>query len=127
RPGGLRLVRYNRHLLSHQGVQQRGLPGVGPPDQRHESRLEMFTHCATVCDLLIRTCSTRNSSEASTSMRTPSRSTNSPALGTRPNHSLTSPPTVVDSISSSRWNEWKRSSTRSTSKLPETMYPPCPS
>ncbi len=35
----------------------------------------------------------------------PSRSTNSPGCGTRPSHSLISPPTVVDSISSSGWND----------------------
>ena len=67
--------------------------------------LETFYSWATVWDLLMRTCSTRRSSLASTSMRTPSRSTDSPALGTRPSHSLTRPPTVVDSMSSSGWKD----------------------
>jgi hypothetical protein len=57
--GGLGLVGDDGHFLPHQGVQQRGFAGVGTPHQRDESRLEMFFHKATVCDLPIRTCSTR--------------------------------------------------------------------
>ena len=75
---------------------------------------------ATACVLRMRTCSTRSSSLARTSMCRPSRSTDSPARGTRPSHSVTRPPTVVDSISPCGRNS-NRSASRVTSKLPETM------
>ena len=49
----------------------------------------------------MRTWPTRSPSLTSTSRRMPSRSTFRRRLGTRPSHSLTRPPTVVDSMSSS--------------------------
>ena len=42
-PRGLRAVGGDRPLLPHQGIGQRGLTGVGPTDETHESRAE-FAH-----------------------------------------------------------------------------------
>ena len=43
--GGLRLVRHDRDLLPHQRVQQRRFAGVGPADDRDESRLKPYSCC----------------------------------------------------------------------------------
>src|ERR1700691_1852278 len=116
RAGGLGLVGDDGDLGADDLVQQRGFTGVGAAENGNKAGF----HGATGCERRTRTCATRSSSLARTSMWMPSRSTDSPDCGTRPSHSLTNPPTVVDSISSSGWNS-SRSPRRATSNLPETM------
>src|SRR5215213_3737531 len=39
--GRLRFIRNDRELLAHQVIEQRGLAGVGPADQRDQARLHL--------------------------------------------------------------------------------------
>ena len=113
RPGGLRLIGHDGHFLPHEGVQQRGFAGVGTPHQRYESGLEIsfmgyrlrFTEPHLLHAAIRRWPALRCARRRGRPLR--------PACGTWPSHSLTRPPTVVDSMSSSRWKVSKRSATRS--------------
>src|SRR5207244_3712442 len=70
-------------------------------DETDDSRRSGLLRHAGFASFKTLTCSTRRSLLARTSIRMPSRSAVSPGSGTWPSHSVTSPPTVVDSSSSS--------------------------
>src|SRR4029077_6130660 len=113
----LRLVGDDGDLLADDAIEQRGLAGIGPADDRRVARFHRGAvsdaGVGTLVALRKRTLWMRRRSASSTSTWRPSSSNVSPTEGTRPRRASTEPPTVSKpsgSISSPRRS-------RSSSKL----------
>ena len=95
RAGGLRLIRDNRDLLSHQRIQQRGFSGIRPANDRDESRLNFLfmSNRLRLADANLfdpEIVAGEHIDADAVALHGLAR------FGTRPSHSLTRPPTVVD-------------------------------
>src|SRR5579875_2241785 len=87
---GLGLTGDNRYFFAGEGIQQRGLAGVGAADDGDESGAHFHSLVSSGrCEMRMR--SMRRSVEARISKRSPSSSMTSPAIGMRPASSLTRP------------------------------------